>query len=97
MYLGLAYVTYATNEYFVYDFLDTRTNSSGRVAGYIVGILIGAIIIFLIVRYIIVFRVWITEKKLGRHGKTTARGERGYVREDTEKNTVARENRNPLG
>ena len=53
----------------MYDFLDTRTNSSGKVAAYIVGILVAAIIIFLIVRYLIMLRVWLTEKKLGKNGK----------------------------
>jgi hypothetical protein len=53
----------------VYAFLDTRTNSSGKVAAYIVGILAAAIIIFLIVRYLIMLRVWLTEKKLGKSGK----------------------------
>jgi hypothetical protein len=93
LYLGLAYVTYATDNFFVYDFLDTRTNSPGKVAGYIVGIGIGTVIIFLIVRYLIVFRIWVTEKKLGKRGKTTSRGERGYVRDDAEKNAVVEDNR----
>jgi uncharacterized membrane protein YjdF len=69
LYLALAYVTFATEGFYVYDFLDTRTNSSGKVGAYIVGILAAAIIIFLIVRYLIMLRVWVTEKKLGKSGK----------------------------
>lgn len=69
LYLALAYVTFATEGFYVYDFLDTRTNSSGKVAAYIVGILAAAIIVFLIVRYLIMLRVWLTEKKLGKSGK----------------------------
>lgn len=74
LYLALAYLTYATEGFFVYSFLDNKTNSSGKVAGYIIGILVAAIIIFLIVRYLIMFRVWITEKKLGKTGKFSSRG-----------------------
>ena len=73
LYLALTYVTHATEGFYVYDFLDTQTNSSGKVAGYIVGILIASVIIFLIVRYLIVLRVWITESKLGMAGKFPSR------------------------
>lgn len=38
------------------------------------GILVGAIIIFLIVRYVIMLRVWITEKKMGKTGKFSSHG-----------------------
>jgi hypothetical protein len=73
MYLGLAYVTYATEDFYVYDFLDTQTNSSGKVAGYIVGILVASIVVFLIVRYLILLRVWLTETKLHMYGKLSRR------------------------
>ena len=73
LYLALAYVTFATEGFYVYDFLDTRTNSSGKVAAYIFGILAASIIIFLIVRYLIMLRVWLTEKKLGKSGKFSGR------------------------
>ncbi|KAF2467677.1 uncharacterized protein BDR25DRAFT_266666 [Lindgomyces ingoldianus] len=74
LYLGLAYLTYATDDYFVYDFLDSTTNSPEKVAGYIIGILVAAVIIFLIIRYLIMLRVWFTEKP-GRTGEfTTHRG-----------------------
>lgn len=74
LYLALAYVTFATEGFYVYDFLDTRTNSSGKVAAYIVGILVAAVIVFLIVRYVIMLRVWVTEKKLGKIGKFSRHG-----------------------
>jgi hypothetical protein len=46
MYLGLAYVTYATQGFYVYSFLNP---SKGAIlAAYIVGILVGAIIVFAI-------------------------------------------------
>jgi hypothetical protein len=75
LYLGLAYLTHATEGFYPYTFLDFQTNSSGFVAGAIVGILIASIIVFLLVRYLIVLRVWVTEKKLGKHGKFSKRGE----------------------
>jgi uncharacterized membrane protein len=74
LYLALAYVTFATQGFYTYGFLDLRNNSSGIVAAYIIGILVAAIVIFLIVRYLILLRVWITEKKLGKTGKFSHRG-----------------------
>jgi hypothetical protein len=68
LYLGLAFLTYATQHFYVYDFLDNHKNSPGVVAGYIMGILVGSIIIFVIVRYAIWLRVWVTETKLGKTG-----------------------------
>lgn len=84
MYLGLAYVTNETEGFFVYDFLDNRTNSPGIIAAYIVGILVGAVVVFLIVRYLIVLRLWLTEKKLGRTGKFSRRGELRSAESDAE-------------
>jgi hypothetical protein len=75
LYLGLAYLTHATEGFYPYPFLDFQNNSPGFVAGVIVGILVAAIIVFLIVRYLIVLRVWVTEKKLGKHGKFSKRDE----------------------
>jgi hypothetical protein len=85
LYLGLAYLTYSTDGFYVYDFLDLQKHSSGIVAAYIIGILVGAIVIFLIVRYLIVLRVWVTEKKLGKTGKFSSRGPRPVVDEEMEK------------
>jgi predicted membrane-bound dolichyl-phosphate-mannose-protein mannosyltransferase len=73
LYLGLAYLTHATQGFYVYPFLDLQKNSSGLVGAYIVGILVAAVIIFLIVRYLIVLRVFVTEKRLGKTGKTLTR------------------------
>jgi len=74
LYLGLAYLTHATQGFYVYGFLDLQAHSSGIVAAYIIGILVVAIIIFLIVRYLIMLRVWVTEKKLRKQGKFVTRG-----------------------
>ncbi|KAH7394910.1 hypothetical protein DE146DRAFT_64957 [Phaeosphaeria sp. MPI-PUGE-AT-0046c] len=85
MYLGLAYLTYATEGFYTYDFLNLRTHSSGIVAAYIIGILVAAIIIFLIVRYLITLRVWVTEKRLGKMGKFSAREQRHQINDEVEK------------
>jgi hypothetical protein len=85
LYLGLAYITHATEGFYTYGFLDLQKNSSGIVAAYIVGILVAAIIIFLIVRYLIVLRVWVTEKKLGKQGKFATRGVRPVANGELEK------------
>jgi hypothetical protein len=69
LYLALAYLTYYTQGFYTYGFLDLQKNSSGIVGAFIVGILVVAIIIFLIVKYVILLRIWITEKKLGMMGK----------------------------
>jgi hypothetical protein len=84
LYLGLAYLTHATEGFYVYGFLDLQAHSSGIVAAYIIGILVAAIVIFLIVRYLIMLRIWVTEIKLRRTGKFTTRGAR-VANEELEK------------
>jgi hypothetical protein len=85
LYLGLAYLTHAVDGFYVYGFLDLQKNSSGVVGAYIIGILVAAIIIFLIVRYLIMLRVWVTEKKMGKSGKFSTRGPRRLVDEEMDK------------
>lgn len=55
------------------------------VAAYIIGILVAAIVIFLIIKYLIVLRVWVTEKKLGRTGKFSHRGTVRMADDEAEK------------
>jgi hypothetical protein len=86
LYLALAFLTYATDKFYVYPFLDLQKNSSGFVGGMIVGILVVAIIIFVIVRYLIVLRVWVTEKKLGRVGNFSTRRTGSVVDQEAENN-----------
>jgi hypothetical protein len=49
LYLALAYLTHATEGFYVYDFLDP-SKGSGRVAGYCFGIAAAIIVIFFLVR-----------------------------------------------
>ena len=74
LYLGVAYITYDDDHFYVYDFLDIQEHGSGLVAGYIIGILVGAIVLFLIIRYVILLRKWVTESKMGKTGKFSTPG-----------------------
>ncbi|KAL6710194.1 hypothetical protein ACN47E_009985 [Coniothyrium glycines] len=85
LYLGLAYLTHATQGFYPYDFLDLQEHSAGIVAAYIVGILVASIIIFLIVRYLIMLRLWVTERKMGKLGKFSHRGTVRAINHETEK------------
>jgi len=74
LYLGVAYITYGDDHFYVYDFLNIQEHGNGIVAGYIIGILVGAIVLFLIIRYLILLRKWITESKMGKLGKFSTSG-----------------------
>ncbi|KAK5052755.1 hypothetical protein LTR84_002621 [Exophiala bonariae] len=67
LYLGLAYLTHATQGFYVYDFLDPDTGS-GKVTGYCFGILAAISIIFFVVWGLI----W-TRRKFTRQGKKSRR------------------------
>ncbi|KAH8822948.1 hypothetical protein DL96DRAFT_1470179 [Flagelloscypha sp. PMI_526] len=70
-YLGVAYVTYATQGFYTYEFLDP---SEGPIlAAYIVGIAVGEVIVFVIVRYVIALR----EKLVNRRAATADVSETG--------------------
>lgn len=70
LYLGLAYLTVATQGFYVYGFLDhDDVGGRGIVAAYIFGIAVGIVIIFVIVWFLIWLRRWVTETKLGMDGK----------------------------
>lgn len=86
-YLGIAYLTLHDSGFYVYDFLDESTHSKAVVAGYILGILAAIIVVFVIVHFLIKFRRWFTEDKLGNKGKFADPGlrmptdmERGVLR-----------------
>ncbi|KIJ92722.1 hypothetical protein K443DRAFT_422790 [Laccaria amethystina LaAM-08-1] len=59
-YLGVAYITHATQGIYTYSFLDPKKQGK-KLAVYIIGIAVGACIIFLIARGIIVLRVRLTK------------------------------------
>jgi len=66
LYLAVAFITYGTEHFYVYSFLDNRTHGRGRVAGYIFGILAAAIVIFVIVHFLILGRQKLTERNKNR-------------------------------
>jgi len=61
LYLGLAYVTYATQGFYTYNFLNPD-NGAGSLAGYILGIFAGSLVIFVVVWLLVCFREWATGK-----------------------------------
>lgn len=70
LYLGLAYLTVATQGFYVYPFLDHNwTGSRGIVAAYILGIAVGTVVIYGVVWCLIWARKWLTERKMGMDGK----------------------------
>ncbi|THX37595.1 hypothetical protein D6D10_05788 [Aureobasidium pullulans] len=72
LYLGLAYLTHSTQNFYVYPFLDPR-NGRGLIAGACIGILAAAVVVFVIVHFLTKLREWITETKLGLYGNLSTR------------------------
>jgi len=68
-YLCVAYITYATQHFYTYAFLNPSIKGSGIVTAYCFGILVAVVIIFCIVKGLIAVRNWLTEKKMGMMGK----------------------------
>jgi hypothetical protein len=77
LYLALAYVTKASKDFYPYDFLDP-TRQRGLVAAYVFGIAVGCLIVFWVVWGIIWLRKYVTETRLGKHGKFAAAEKRGH-------------------
>ncbi|KAI0339192.1 hypothetical protein BDW22DRAFT_607093 [Trametopsis cervina] len=76
-YLGLAYVTKATQGFYTYDFLDPHLQHA-KLAAYIVGIAVGATVVFIIVRYLCMLRYYVSLRlapdatRYVGHAETTA-------------------------
>jgi hypothetical protein len=68
LYLGLAYITYATEGFYTYGFLDPKKGTT-LLVGYIIGILVAACTIFAAVCGIIWVRMWLSETVCGNPGK----------------------------
>ena len=70
LYLALAYVTEATKGFYVYSFLDPEeVGGRGMVGAWIMVILGVTVVLFLLSKFLIWLRIWITEKKLRKDGK----------------------------
>ncbi|KAH8682162.1 hypothetical protein BX600DRAFT_35208 [Xylariales sp. PMI_506] len=72
LYLALAYVTLASEGWYVYSFLNPSVAKHGLVAAYVFGIAIAICIIFSIRQGLVWTRRWLTERKLGMEGKYAA-------------------------
>ncbi|KAI5854219.1 hypothetical protein BZA05DRAFT_393555 [Tricharina praecox] len=84
-YLGLAYVTHATQNFYTYDFLDP-TNGAGSLVGYIFGIFVASCVLFLVVWLLVWFREWFSTRVLRLEGKLARNhmaGERVNYKEGT--------------
>ncbi|KZO97871.1 hypothetical protein CALVIDRAFT_597332 [Calocera viscosa TUFC12733] len=68
LYLGVAYITRASQGFYTYSFLNPATEKA-KLAGYIIGIGIGGCLVFILIRYIIVLRVWLTRGRRERTGE----------------------------
>lgn len=76
-YLAVAYITYATQGFYTYDFLDPATGN-GNVAAYCFGIVASICIVFVLVWLLIWARLVVTEKLLNAKGKFSSRdGKKG--------------------
>ena len=64
-YLGVAYITKATQGFYTYKFLDPKTDGSGMVAAYVFGIAIGICILFAIIAGVHWVKVWFFERVIG--------------------------------
>lgn len=71
-YLAVAYITYATQGFYTYDFLDPATGN-GKVTAYCFGIVAAICIVFVVVWLLIWARLVITEKLFGAKGKFSSR------------------------
>ncbi|KAI9753697.1 MAG: hypothetical protein M1815_006030 [Lichina confinis] len=63
LYVALSYVTFATQGFFPYDFLDPRVGGRGRVTIFAFGILAAVLVIFLFARTLIWLRMRLTERR----------------------------------
>ncbi|KAG5980826.1 hypothetical protein E4U55_003580 [Claviceps digitariae] len=79
-YLGVAFLTLATQGWYTYSFLDHDVlGGRGYVAGYVLGIAVGVVVVFAVARGLIWGRRWVTEVKLGMGGEYAAEGGDGVV------------------
>jgi hypothetical protein len=82
LYVGLAYVTYASQGFYTYKFLNPK-NGIRILVAYVFGIQAAVCVIFTAVRWIIQGRVWLTEHKLGFEGRFASNHKGGYHKEET--------------
>ncbi|KAJ7093418.1 hypothetical protein B0H15DRAFT_947542 [Mycena belliarum] len=80
-YLGVAYITRATQGFYTYTFLDPQVQHA-FLAAYIVGIAVGAVLVYFITRSVAMLRVRLTRRPEGIEGPRDM--EKGRAAEDHE-------------
>ncbi|TFK39333.1 hypothetical protein BDQ12DRAFT_629891 [Crucibulum laeve] len=63
-YLGVAYITFQTQGFYPYSFLNPKQQGS-LLAAYIIGIAVGQCMVFVIVRYLIILRERLVRRRMG--------------------------------
>ncbi|KAK4188514.1 hypothetical protein QBC35DRAFT_496095 [Podospora australis] len=71
LYLAVAYITKAHRGFYPYDFLNPATEGA-YVAAYVFGIAVGCIVLFGVAWGLVKLRQYVTETRLGKHGKFSA-------------------------
>ncbi|EIN13038.1 hypothetical protein PUNSTDRAFT_82585 [Punctularia strigosozonata HHB-11173 SS5] len=79
LYMGVAYITFATQHFYVYDFLDPGKQHA-LLAAYIIGIAVGCCLIFSLVRGVIVLRQRLARRFFPRRAGGAAFGDDAGVR-----------------
>ncbi|KAI6129379.1 hypothetical protein EDD16DRAFT_1471474 [Pisolithus croceorrhizus] len=74
LYLGVAYITRATQGFYTYSFLDPGSHP-GLVAAYVFGIAIGYCIVFAVVKGVITLRCWLSRRRWGSEADAERLGE----------------------
>ncbi|KAI6121281.1 hypothetical protein F5141DRAFT_1089148 [Pisolithus sp. B1] len=74
LYLGVAYITRATQGFYTYSFLDPGSHP-GLVAAYVFGIAVGYCIVFAVVKGVITLRCWLSRRRWGSEADTGRPGE----------------------
>jgi len=69
-YLGIAYITFATQHFYTYSFLDP-SKKGAFLAVYIVGIAVGECIVYAIVHGVVLLRVRLTRRYAAVEGSDT--------------------------
>lgn len=76
-YVGVAYITYADQHFYTYDFLNQGEHGTGTVAGYVVAIGVATVVSFLVGQFAIFIREYVAAKLLpseGHWGTAQVRG-----------------------
>ncbi|EIW60734.1 uncharacterized protein TRAVEDRAFT_64129 [Trametes versicolor FP-101664 SS1] len=83
-YLGVAYITHATQGFYTYSFLDPQKEGA-KLAGYIIGVGVAEVLAFLLARGLAVLRVRLTRRGAWRRANSLDQGQAIDEWEDVER------------